>query len=543
MGDETHKVSRRDLLAGFAALPTVTALSGRLRELSEGAADEEEAARRSTEVLPEEAGERLCAAEEAVVALARTDPPTFCAYVLRDEETGGRIFNEPVHDLWHEFLSANRRAIIWGSVDSGKTSQIAVGRVLWELGRNPSLRVAIVSNTDMQAQKICRNIAKYIENSRELHAVFPHLRRAPGHPWTSHQLFVERPTRARDASVSTGGVHGNIIGSRFDLVIFDDILDYENTVSPAQRKDVEQWTRATVFGRLTKRARAWMLGMVWDAEDMMHSLARSGAWASMRSPVVDDDGVLQQPRRWPAWRVEEARGDMTPADFDRQIRCKTLAQAEKTPFKREWLDKCLARGANSRTAYAIRSLAPGERVYTGVDLGVRDKRDSAVTCLFTLLIHPNDDRQVLDVDAGHWDGPTIVDKIVDVHRRFSSLVFVENVAAQDFILQFARKQSAVPVRPFQTSGRGKAQVTNVNHPEWGFEAMAVEFYNGKWIVPSKGGVAREVQEWLSELMMWERGLHVGDRAMASWIAVQGSKYGRPRRSPGVRRRRMQFMRV
>jgi hypothetical protein len=64
---------------------------------------------------------------------------------------------------------------------------------------------------------------------------------------------------------------------------------------------------------------------------------------------------------------------------------------------------------------------------------------------------------------------------------------VENNAAQDYIVQFARHSTAIPVFPF-TTGRNKA------HPEFGIEGLAVEMSNTKWLIPSKGGLEREVGE-------------------------------------------------
>lgn len=495
------------------------------------------AAYRSQFMLDKASAVALLEAEQQVRALAPVDSLSFNAYVLRDEETGARIVNEPVHEAWHQFLDEERRAIIWAHVDAGKTFSIAVGRVLFELGRNPRLRVAIISATDGQAQKVCRALAKYIEESAELHEVFPNLKRARNMPWTGHQLFVQGHTSKRDPSVVTAGLHSRgVVGSRYDLVIFDDVLNYENVRSETQRADVRDWVRSTVDGRMTRHSRCWYLGMVWDAEDWLHEKAAGGVYKSKRFPAITDDGQLGQPTRWPQSRIDAAKAEMGPIEFDRQVLCKTVASGEKR-FKVEWVRACQARGEGTDMAYALADAGVGNRVFTGVDLGVRDGHSSALTALFTLLVKQNGDKQVLCCESGKWSGPEIVKLIIDTHRRFGSIVLVENVAAQEFLLQFIRRESAVPIRPFQTSGRGE-QLTNVNHPEWGFEAMGIEMFNSKWIIPSRGGRSQaEIEAWISELVYWERGKHVGDRAMASWIASQGSRE-QPKKK--VRRFRQSF---
>ena len=85
--------------------------------------------------------------------------------------------------------------LIWSHVEGGKTNQLAIGRVLWELGRDPNLRVCVVSNTSDMAKKIVRQIGQYIKKSRELRLVFPNLMPCddPALPWKAQSLTVQRP--------------------------------------------------------------------------------------------------------------------------------------------------------------------------------------------------------------------------------------------------------------------------------------------------------------------------------------------------------------
>ncbi len=164
------------------------------------------------------------------VQVARKDPSTFCRLVLRDEETGKRIVQAPVHNEWHDALTQHPRLVMWSHVEGGKTNQVSVGRVMWELGNNPGLRVAVISRTAGMATKIIRAQSQYIERSEDLHAVFPLLRPHANKtmPWNSHAITVQREGFVRDPSVQACGViRGAILGSRLDLVVLDDILARE----------------------------------------------------------------------------------------------------------------------------------------------------------------------------------------------------------------------------------------------------------------------------------------------------------------------------
>jgi hypothetical protein len=161
-----------------------------------------------------------------------------------------------------------------------------------------------------------------------------------------------------------------------------------------------------------------------------------------------------------------------------------------------------------------------------VDLAIQQHSGADLTVFFTILVHPNGDREVLNLESGRMAGPDIVNKIREVHHRYQGIVFVENNAAQDFILQFTRYGSAVPVRPF-TTGRNKA------HPEFGVESMAAEMAGGKWIIPNVNGKMHpELDAWVNEMLYYDPRSHTGDRLMASWFAREAARQGNIRAESG-----------
>jgi len=457
--------------------------------------------------------------DQKQVEIARHDADTFMEYVLRDESTGHAITQSPVQSDWHHKAEEHDRLLIWSHIESGKTQQISIGRTLWTLGRNPNARVCIVSNTHEQAGKIVRTIAKYIESSSELRRVFPKLMPDKGSPWTGHQLFVQRPTVAKDPSVQATGIHGNITGARIDYLILDDMLDYENTRTPAGREDLWNWYHATLSGRLTSKARVIVVGTAYHPDDFLHRLARSPGWSAFRYPALHEDGVTPRwPDRWPPERLARKKVELGPLEFARQMMCVARDDSESR-FKKEWVDRCLERGRGKFLCRALAALPPGIRTYTGVDLAVQRHSSADLTVLFTIAVHPNGDREVLNIESGKWTGPEIVGRMLDNHRRFFSIVRVENNAAQDFILQFARNVSAIPLQA-HTTGRNKA------NPEFGVESIATEMANGKWIIPSGDGKLHpEVDRWITEMLYYDPAGHTGDRLMASWFAREGARTG------------------
>lgn len=466
-------------------------------------------------------------ARATLVWLARQgDPNAFAELVLRNEETGESVSQGKLHEQWHQLANECDRLLVWSHVEAGKTQQLPILRTLYELGRNPNLRVAIVSNTHEQAVKIVRTIAKYIENSAELRSVFPNLEPDRSQRWTTNVLTVKRAGFPKDPSVQAFGVHGAVTGARIDLLILDDILDHENTRSATARQDLWEWYNSTLVGRLSTNGRIIIVGNAWHPDDLLHRLARMARWKAVRCSVLDAAGQPTWPERWPLTRIEKARTEMPPTEFARQL----LSQArsdEDARFKREWVDAALDRGRGLGMTDAIEYLPPGYRVHIGVDLGASRSKRAGRTAISTVLSQPDGSRELLGIVSGKWTGREIMSRVIQTHGQFGGgIVVVENNAAQDYLAQFLA-DVGIPVLPFTTG-------SNKLSREFGVESIATELAMGKWIFPTNadGTLDPEIEAFVSELLYYSPEAHTGDRLMATWLAREGARLLAPT-EPGV----------
>lgn len=362
---------------------------------------------------------------QKLVELARINGAAFNAMVLKDELTGSPVRMAPMHRLWHQQIEKHKYLNIISHVESAKSQTLSVGRVLFELGRNPNTRVVIVSNTVTQAQKLVKSIAGYIQRSEELKEIFPKLKPNEMGPWTLSQLAVERKGQPKDPSVQATGVHGSIVGARIDLLVLDDVLDYENTRTPGLRDDLWDWVHSTLFGRLTQNARVVSVGNAYHRDDLLHRLERNPIWHTVRFPVIDEQGTLSWPERWPLERITQKREELGPLEFARQMLCQARDDAESR-FKREWIDLCLQRGNGRTLQHAIATIPPGCSVYTGVDLAVQQHSSADLTAFTTIMVYPNGDREIVNVESARLAGPQIVQRIQELYHRYQGIFLVEN---------------------------------------------------------------------------------------------------------------------
>lgn len=499
----------------------------------------------------------------------RRDVKSFFETVMREETTREPIKLMPHQRVGLDFIMGHDRSVNMWPVGTAKTFTMA-GLTLFLLGQDPTTRGAIVSSTQEQAAKPLGMVRDYLESSAELRMVFPNLMpsRRRGDPWTQTEITVDRPHGIRDASLIAVGVDGAIAGARLNWIIVDDILDRENTATKEQRDKVYEWFDSSVLSRLdAKDARIVVTNTAWHPDDLVHRLEALG-WATLRMDILgylhvkdDHERVLEARnagRAYEPWDTDEVRPS-TPSPADMSLRltahdpdpsCDVPLWPEKFSIqhieklrrrhlphrfnqlyrnicrddasarcKLEWIEQCKLKARQLGIHGLTSRWKDSELIFTGVDLAVGMGEEHDLVAFFTFAVLPGGYRRILDIEAGHYDGPTIIKKLFDLHDRYNSVIRVENNAAQDFIIQFAREKNvALPLRP-HTTGRVKA------HPEHGVEGLFVELFNGAWLIPNDkhGNCPAEVQAWVDDCLNYLPAKHTPDRLMSCYFAREQAK--------------------
>jgi len=464
-----------------------------------------------------------------LIAEARRDPSAFIEYVLANEKTGKAIKNADFHREWQAFLSECRWGVIIAAVEHGKSIQVSVGRILWEIGTNPDLRILLIGRNAAAAEKSLRLIKQQILYNKRLHEVFPNLRKSgrKGDLWTSSDIVVEREGYSRDPSIQARGMGSlSILGSRLDFVVFDDGLDLDNTRTQLARDKAEDWWDTVVFSRLVDDyetqtfGRVFAIGTPFDNDDLLHRLAGRKGWRLAHYSAVEnpDDPPGQWrpiwPRVWPLQRLLDKRDGMTITAFARTLLCKVLDDATRR-FKLAWLKhmKWLGRGRTFMRSAPTEHGRP-MKCFTGLDIGIGKKKTDAESVLTTLAVMKNGRRIIVDIDSGHWTGPEILDKCEQKATWFDCEIMVEGNAAQRFIAEFAVAYKGLFATAVNT---GKEKWSDV----FGVESLAVLMKHGFFVAPSgpEGNEPpAEVEELCRECYDFNPEQHTGDRVMSLWVA-------------------------
>jgi len=484
---------------------------------------------------------------------ARHDIGEFFSFVMRSEDTQLGMHVAPHQRLMLDFALAHDRAVLMIPADHAKTTSMA-GLTLFFLGQEPTLRGAIVSATSGQAAKPLGMVRDYITDSRALRAVFADLKPSSriSDPWTGGSITIERPAGIRDPSLVAVGIDGAITGSRLKWCIVDDILNRENTATQSQRRKTLDWFDSSVLSRMVPHGgRVVVTNTAWHPEDLPHELEKAG-WPTLRMDILgniiirntDWDSELIRPAHktmgeecrlvaydpdpenvtplWPARyglpQIERLRREHLPYRFN-QLYMNITRDDDTARCKREWIEQCKHKARERGIVQMLSNYSGEYPTFTGVDLAVQMGEENDDCSFFTFVQLPDGMRQIIDIEAGQFDGPSIVNKLFDKSERYKSIIRVENNAAQDFIRQFAlAKNISLPIKP-HTTGRGKA------HPEHGVEGLFIELSNSAWLIPNDkfGRCHPTVQRWIDECLYYTPSSHTGDVLMSSYFAREQAR--------------------
>jgi predicted phage terminase large subunit-like protein len=460
--------------------------------------------------------------------LVRRDASAFAAICCTDPELRPLVQAE-VHCRLQDFLTQHPKALVELPRDHGKTMQVCA-RILWELGRNPTLRIKIVCATEAIAAERGRFLRQAIESNPRIHMAFPHLR--PGEPWGQTHFSIERPANIIGPSVTALGVGAGLTGTRADLLVCDDIVDVKSLTSAAERERVKAFFRDNLMNLLEPDGRCWCLFTPWHTNDLNAELKRSRAFALFREAVGDDLSPVW-PERWPRERLLERRAEIGAASFARGYRLVPLTEEAMT-IRPEWVrfwqdDLC---SGSRQTSDADAERKSGEfryedrdapRIVLAIDPAVSARPDADASALVVLSRGLAGPVRCLEAIARRLPMPELVQLIDALDRRWKpeAILFESNAAFKGVKDLLVRHAGFGPkVRGIQQTQNKSARI----------EAFSVSVQNGSFLLRgTAGGVDASQQALFDEMTTFPAGEH-DDLVDA---AAMGTEYLLATREPRV----------
>lgn len=245
---------------------------------------------------------------DEIRSAAEADLLTFIKLVS-PEQVFGHCHEELVN--WWVKESAKTHQLVLFPRDHQKSRMVAY-RVVWELTKDPTLRVLYISAHARLAEKQL-SFMKNIFTSDIYRRYWPlHVNREEGKrsKWTNSEINLDHPLREkeniRDPSIFTGGLTTGLTGLHCDIAVMDDVVVYENAYTNEGRERVK--SQYSLLSSIEGTdAREWVVGTRYHPKDLYGDLLE------MQETLYGEDGstIGEQPIYEVLSRQVEDRGDGT----------------------------------------------------------------------------------------------------------------------------------------------------------------------------------------------------------------------------------------
>jgi hypothetical protein len=377
------------------------------------------------------------------------------------------------------------------------------------LALDPNHRFVVASKGLDHAKKILgtvkdrmTNIGMYPEYIGQFGPFYVEGQERSGRPWTTtHIKCAQVDSGERDYSVQAMGWKGQILGSRVDTIILDDIQTLDNLT---QTDDMLHKFRQEYYTRLKG-------GRIIIIEPENHH----------DYPAVNTDGESLWPDRWPADEPDE------------DIPC--LRKMRTMVGERVWWTMYMQKPQLSTNAtfteelvdaakdwsFKVGSIRPGMPTILSIDPGL-DPGITAITCL------QYDQSEIRVVDVEQHNNFVQQEQILDLIESYAmryrpQRVIIEEVAFQRALVRDDRLSAMS--RKYGFIAKGHQTNKNKLDPILGVAAVASSFIREEIRIPWAGGdnqiSAARMDAFCAELKAWRPGIPTRllkqDYCMALWI--------------------------
>jgi hypothetical protein len=302
--------------------------------------------------------------------------------VLATQVAGYEV--RPFHLDLLRFQADHRKSLQLAPRGFGKSTTLNITRCLFEVLRDPNVRVLICSNTQLQAEVFLREIKSHLEYNPTLRAAFGDW--VSPEKWDIREILVRpRTSRAKESTISCVGVGGPVVSRHYDVIIADDLIDEENSRTEGQREKVREWFYRSLGPTLEPHGRMHLLGTRYHFADL-YGLLIEGEYAGCHQVkrALDEHGQSLWPEKFSAEWLQERRVAAGSLTFNSQYQNDVEAMKGRL-FKAEWL-----------RWYETPPAGEHLRIYQGVDLAISQKETADYFAHVTIGIDRYKNVYVLD---------------------------------------------------------------------------------------------------------------------------------------------------
>lgn len=443
---------------------------------------------------------------------------------LRDErrklaESSLIEFIQLVHPL-RMLGNVHREVISWWTSSSAKSHQMLLlprdhmksaliaYRAVWELTKDPTIRILYISSTSNLATKQLK-FMKDIMTCDVYRMYWPEMvnkDEAKREKWTEREISVDHPQRKkesiRDPSIFTAGLTTNIVGMHCDIAVLDDVVVQSNAYLEEGREKVKDQ-----YGLLssieTANAREWIVGTRYHPKDLYNTLLEMeiegfdelgninsrNQLFEVKEYAVENIGDGTGQFIWP----RQQRSDGKWFGFDQNILAQKRAQyvnkihfraqyyndpndIDSSPIQRslfQYYDPIYLSRRDSAWNFKGKRL----NVVAAVDFAYSTGKNSDYTCIVVVGVDGDHNYYIMDIDRFRTATPSeYFNRIIKLYEKWgfrkirAEVSVAQQVLVNDLKENYIRKLglslSVDEFRPSRWQGSKEERILSVLEPKY-----------------------------------------------------------------------------
>ena len=379
----------------------------------------------------------------------------------------------------------------------GKSTILTVARTVYEIVRNPNIRILFASNTQIQSEMFLREV-KALLASENVERIFGKFQ--TNEKWDAREILVApRTTTARESTVTCVGVGGPVASRHYDLLIGDDLVDEENARTEGQREKTKTWFYKVFMPCvLDENSRVYLHGTRYHPLDLYGYLIENEYKGhSQIIPAIAEDGSTPWPERFSLEWLEEKRRQSGTAIFNSQYQNDT-ALMRGNIFRQEWFRYYNTEPDWSKMQHFI-GCDPAATKRDALVSEDRPHGDWWTICVGasqSVYQNASGDIHVRELWRDRCTKDAYLKKLVELNKKYRpTAVGIEAVAAQEYLVQDAER--LMPVRRIDRT------VDKVARAYW----LQPLFENRQILFPDKSIRHGDWQALEDELLLFPQGEH------------------------------------
>ena len=333
------------------------------------------------------------------------------------------------HKEWQDLLDSES---LWKHLEAPRSSYKSTFITAWAIKeglRDRDTRVLYVMDTENQAKKKLAAIREHFESNENILKLFGDLKTRK---WGAKSFTIKgrKTVGVADPTFQAAGVETNVVGSHFDIVILDDIVQWSNVKTAEGIQKVRDFF-SMIMPILDPGARLIVLGTRYADEDIYGTIISE--WADRFEILIHNCGMeLLEDQSGNPSLEGTPRFPFLTQSFLRS----RLATMGMKDFSSQYENVCLSSAQQLFTRSMFRTALwepwmSGMACYVLTDTATTDDDMNCASVVAVVGVDHRNVGYLLDLWTGHEKPDGFIDKLVSMYSKWEEKVVISKVLMEN----------------------------------------------------------------------------------------------------------------